>query len=803
MNQRIVLVLILCVIHWASKAQELTVRSQASHEPLELVTIFSLDKGTSAITDARGRADISHFAGADSIVIRFIGFETAIYRFEDLKEKDFTIFLKESLFSLDEVVVSAVGWDQFRRETPQRIISVKPAEVQLQNPQTAADLLGLSGQVFIQKSQMGGGSPMIRGFAANRVLLAVDGVRMNNAIFRSGNLQNVISLDPFAIEKAEVVFGPGSVIYGSDAIGGVMSFRTLRPKLANGEEMVIRGSSTLRWSSANREKTSHVDVNLGWKKWALTTSLSYSDFGDLRMGRHGPEEYLRPEYVETVDGTDRVVTNADPRLQVPTGYEQLNLMQKVRFVPNGAWDLQYGFHYATTGDYPRYDRLIRYRADRLRSAEWYYGPQVWMMHNLHALHHNESALFDQMALTLAYQHFEESRHDRDFGSDIRSNRWEEVDVLSANLDFEKTWNTDQRLFYGAEALLNFVGSMGTDENILTEISAPGPSRYPDDATWHSLAAYVNYRQKVTSQLTLQGGLRYNRVLLNAAFDNTFFPFPFSRARINTGALSGSLGATWLRPDSWQFNLNLSSGFRAPNVDDVGKVFDSEPGAVVVPNPNLRPEYAWNAELGTSKIVGDWLKWDASVYYTFLDDAMVRRNYTLDGRDQILYEGELSRVQAIQNAAFAQVYGLQTALELRLPAGFNLLSRFNWQTGEEELDDGATAPLRHAPPWFGATHLKWEGDQLRLDLYFLYNGEVSNANLAPGEQRKDFIYAIDENGRPYAPAWYTLNLKARYQLIENVSAHVGLENITDQRYRPYSSGIVAPGRNLILSLRAAF
>ena len=127
-------------------------------------------------------------------------------------------------------------------------------DVQFQNPQTTADLLSNSGEVFIQKSQQGGGSPMIRGFATNRVLIAVDEVRMNNAIFRSGNLQNVISIDPFAVENTEVLFGPGSVIYGSDAIGGVMSFTTLAPKFSDSSKVLISGC-LLYTSPSPRDRT--------------------------------------------------------------------------------------------------------------------------------------------------------------------------------------------------------------------------------------------------------------------------------------------------------------------------------------------------------------------------------------------------------------------------------------------------------------------------------------------------------------------------------------------------------------------
>lgn len=227
------------------------------------------------------------------------------------------------------------------------------------------------------KSQLGGGSPTIRGFSTNRLLITVDGVRMNTAIFRSGNLQNVINVDPFALARTEVILGPGSVVYGSDAIGGVMNFYTKKPQFSTENDRFFSGNAVARYSTANEEKTGHIDFNFGTKKWAFFSSASYSNYGDLRMGSHGPEDYLRPDYVERINGEDVLVQNNNPNTQVPTGFDQLNLMQKVRFMPNETWEYNLGVIYSTTSDYSRYDRLTRRRGDQLRSAEWYYGPQNW------------------------------------------------------------------------------------------------------------------------------------------------------------------------------------------------------------------------------------------------------------------------------------------------------------------------------------------------------------------------------------------------------------------------------------------
>ena len=233
---------------------------------------------------------------------------------------------------------------------------------------------------------------------------------------------------------------------------------------------------------------------------------------------------------------------------------------------------------------------------------------------------------------------------------------------------------------------------------------------------------------------------------------------------------------------------------------MGKVFDSEPGAVTVPNPDLRAEYAYNIDMGLAKVFRKVLKVDLSAYYTLLKDALVRRDYTLGGEDSIFYDGTLSKVQAIQNAAVTRVYGFQCGVNWELAKGFNFSSDFNWQLGEEELDNGNISRSRHAAPWFGVSRFIYHVDGLSLQLFSQYSGGLSFDQLPEGEKSKSHIYASDSDGNPYSPAWYTLNFKAMYRFAERFTMSTGLENITDRRYRTYSSGIASPGRNFILSLK---
>ncbi len=783
-------------------SQTITIKDQQTNEPLELVTLSNIKSNLYVTTNSKGQADISAFKDVEKIEIRSLGHKTIVKSYAELEAEGFTISLEISNFSLDEVVVSGSRWRQSSDDVPSKIISISAREVALQNPQSAADLLSISGKVFVQKSQQGGGSPMIRGFATNRLLYSIDGVRMNTAIFRGGNLQNVISLDPFAIENTEVLFGPGSVIYGSDAIGGVMSFQTLTPQLSINDNPFISGKANVRYSSANKEKTGHFDVNLGFKKWAFVTSISSWDYDNLRQGSHGPEDYIKDYYVQRQDSTDVIITQEDKLLQIPSAYSQINMMQKIRFQPNEKWDFQYGFHFSETTPYGRYDRNQRVRNDLPRYVEWDYGPQIWMMNNLNISYDESNSIFDQMSLRLTHQWFEESRVDRNFNSTERNTQAEEVSSFSVNLDFIKKTGGENTFFYGLEYVLNDVTSTGELTDISTGISEVGPARYPK-STWQSMAVYITDEFKVADNFTLSAGARYNHVLLDSEFDTTFYPFPFTKASLSNGALTGSVGGVYRPDETWVLNANFGTAFRAPNVDDVGKVFDSEAGSVVVPNPDLKPEYAYNADLGIAKVFDDIVKVDITGYYTSLKDALVRRDFKLNGQDSIMYQGELSQVQAIQNAASAKVYGVQLGVEVKLPKGFGFATDVNFQKGEEELDNGEISPSRHASPFFGVSRLNYKANKLSMELNVSYQGEKSFDDLPDEEKSKTEIYALDKDGNPYAPSWYTLNFKALYKLTDTFDVSGGIENLTDQRYRPYSSGISGAGRNFILSLTAHF
>ena len=783
--------------------QTLTILEKEQNTPIRNVTITNLTQDEQQVTNSQGKASLEPFSQTDTLKIQHPSYRNTLLGMRALKAQNYTLQLQEQVMPLDEVVVSAYRWRHDRADVPNKVKAIRAEAISFNNPQTSADLLDASNEVFVQKSQLGGGSPMIRGFATKSVLLTVDGVRMNNAIFRGGNLQNVINIDPYSVERTEVIFGPGAVIHGSDALGGVMAFHTKEPRLSRTDSLQVNGAVSTRISTANEERTAHLALNLGTEEWGFLSSFTYTKLGDQEMGATGPATYKRDSFATRINEQDQTVANDDPLTQTPSGFEEWFAMQKVRYDPKASpWQFDYGFHFSRTSDIPRYDRLTLKGDDgKFANATWYYGPQIWMMNHLNVRYQQETALFDKARLSLAQQFYEESRHDRGYQDTFLRHREEQVDIYTANLDLTKKFSDDVQLFYGLQGVYNQVGSEARRENVFDNTTQPAATRYPDGSDYQTYALYANLEHAVGSDWTFNLGGRYSYVQLNADLTGNadFYPLPFDRIDLNTGALNGHAGVVYHPENGWRYRLNASTGFRAPNIDDVGKVFDSEPGRVVVPNDNLSPEYSGNIELGISKRWEDRARVSLTAYVTQVRDAMVRRAKSFNGRDSIFYDGELSETQAIQNASSSLIYGGSFNARVALSPSWRLRGKYTYTEGETE----AGAAVRHVAPPFGAAHLIYEPGRLKLDGYMKFNQQIPYADLAPSERGKPHLYAANQQGRPYSPGWYTLNLKGSLEISQQLTVQAGLTNILDKRYRPYSSGIAAPGRNLYLSLKGTF
>lgn len=807
-------------------SQKVKVLDQQTGKIVKNVSIFNDKQTINITTNNNGFADISEFLNKEIVVFSHLSYTILRVKKSVIKSKNYVIYLTNESEQLDEVVISLFKKEEKANRIAEQIAVLNSRDIQKVSAQTSADLLATIPGIKVQKSQFGGGSPVIRGMESNRVLLVVDGVRMNNAIYRKGHLQSSITVTPNMLEKTEVVFGPSSVVYGSDALGGVIHYYTKTPKLS--EENEVESQVFSRFSTVNHEVTTSVSAEIKRKNWASLTSVSYSDFGDLKAGKkrsHGFDDWGKVFfYSENINGNykENPTRNSNPNLQRNTGYTQTDVLQKF-FVPlSKNTDLKVNLQYSSSSDIPRFDRLAELKDGELKFAEWFYGPQKRFLASTQFLINPNNSWIENGTITAAYQNLQESRIQRKFGSLDRSNREEVVDVFSVNGDFSVSLTEDKKrtLSYGFEFAYNDLKSiaLGKELNIVEgEIAGFSndfniQSRYPDGGSnYLSSAVYVDYRQDITSKSTLNSGIRFTNTNLNAKWiDQTFIQLAETQIQANHSAVTATLGYVYKPNKNWQINSVISSGFRSPNIDDIGRVREKA-GNVTVPNIQVTPEFAYNAEIGIQKYFNNKkFRFGANVYYTLLDKYIQRDFvYNADGSiQQVEFDGEFGNAVSNQNKAQAYITGFTANYLGKISNAWNT-SGFITYTKGRTYD--TKEPLSSIPPLFGQFEVTYRADKIELGAAIRFNSQkdVEDFNVTEGIDNLDLTpivneSATDDKERYFgSPSWVALGLNGRYIISSNFSIRARLDNLLDQHYIEFASGVASPGRNLSVSFRANF
>jgi hemoglobin/transferrin/lactoferrin receptor protein len=707
---------------------------------------------------------------------------------------------------LDEVLIYSNKFAEQKKNIVQKIEVVSAQRIAQLNAQNTGDLLINTGNVFVQKSQQGGSSPVIRGFEASRVLLVVDGIRMNNAIYRAGHLQNIITVDQNMLERVEVLYGPASTIYGSDALGGVVHMRTKAPKLSLTGKTLYTGSAFARYSSANNEKTGHVDLNIGGRKFAWLQSYNYSDFHDLRMGNNYPDKYpdfgRRSQYITAINGIDSIVNNTDDRIQRFSGYRQWDITQKLLFQQNEKINHQLNVQYSNSGNVPRFDRLQDVRNGNLRYAEWYYGPQKREL-AAYELNVSDVGFLNELKAILSYQHIEESRHQREYRRyDKLDNRIEKLNVAAFTIDGRKLWQNNE-LTIGVDGQLNDVKSTAFRKNIVTGAETALDSRYPNgNNNMNYFGAYAQHLLKFgKGKFVLNDGIRFQTIQLHSTIaDNSFFNFPFKEIKQNSFAVTGNVGLIYMPSDQLRINGGFATGFRAPNIDDLARIFESNTASkqLIVPNPDIKPEYTYNVDLGITHTIVNKVRFEVGGFYTWFRNAIALAPFRLNGQDSIDYNGSQSKVFANQNVNRAFLYGFNASATAEITSQLKLFSTINYTFGRLQPGKAEEVPLDHIPPVYGKTSLSYTHTRFTAEAYALYNSWKKIKDYNPSGEDNAQYATVDGT-----PSWMTLNFKSSIGFSKNLMLQAGVENILDRNYRYFASGFSAPGRNFIIALRNSF
>jgi hemoglobin/transferrin/lactoferrin receptor protein len=807
-------------------SQKIKIIDKHTGKSIRNVTVYNEKSTINLSSDSEGFVDVSVFKKNENILFSHISYEPQKIKKTILQKQKMVVFLNKQSAQLDEIVLSVFKKSEKTNRIAEQIAVVSSKEIQKISPQTSADLLATIPGIKVQKSQFGGGSPVIRGMESNRVLLVVDGVRMNNAIYRKGHLQSSISVAPNMLDKTEVVFGPSSVLYGSDALGGVIHYYTKTPKLSVEEE--VKSQFFSRFSSVNQEITSHVSAELRFSNWASLTSISFSNFGDLQSGSrrsHGFKDWGKVFYYsENRYGnyTENPTVNPRPEVLKNTGYHQTDFLQKF-FIPlSKNTELKINLQYSTSSNIPRFDRLIEFKNNSLKFAEWNYGPQNRFLLSSQFLIHPNKKWLESGSITGAYQQIKESRIQRKFGSLDRSFREELVNVFSVNGDFSVSLTQDKKrvLSYGFEFTYNDVTSKSFGKNLVVSNgqingSSSGfkvQSRYPDGGSnYLSSSAYIAYRQDLNSKTTLNTGLRFTNTTLHALWlDQTFIHLPETNVTAVNSAVTATIGYVYRPGKNWQLNSVVSSGFRSPNIDDIGRVREKS-GNISVPNIHVNPEFAYNVEIGLQKYFNDKkFRVGANVYYSLLDNYIQRDFvYNTDGsKKQVQFDGEFGNAITNQNKGTAYVFGYTLSYLGKISSTINS-SGFITYTKGRTYD--TKEPMSSIPPLFGRVEINYKKDKIEFGAALKFNSkkDIEDFNITEGIDNHDLTPIVDPNAildsdKYYgSPSWMTIGLTSNYLLSDTFSIQARLDNIFDEHYIEFASGISAPGRNASISFVANF
>jgi len=812
---RIITIILIILISVKATSQQVKILERGSNFPIENVTIYNDSNNSYVHTNKNGIADLSSFKNSDILFFNHLSYIEYEILKRELSVVEFVVYLTRKAEMLDEIVLSASKGAEKRSRIAEQVSITSKEEIKKLAPQTTADLLANLPGVRVQKSQFGGGSPVLRGMEANRVLLVVDGVRMNNAIYRMGHLHNSISVSPNILDRTEVVFGPSSVVYGSDALGGVIHYYTKTPKVSSKNKVNTHLYS--RYSSINNEFTSQGNIELRRKKWASFTSVSYSNFGDLKMGNnrnHGFDDWGKVnEFSNNTNNyySETPLVNSNNLIQKNTGHNQLDILQKIAIPLSKKNDLMFNLQYSESSNINRFDALTEYSNNNLKWAEWYYGPQKRLLISSQLKINPNKSWLENGTITAAFQNIKESRIQRKYNSLDRSYRFENVDVFSLNGDFfvPLTKGDNRILSYGFETTYNKVNSNAYGKTLdVYNTTIVGftddytvQSRYPDGgSSYTSLATYVNYRQNINKKTTLNTGARIVSTNLNATWiDDTFITLPDFDISLNNAAVTATLGFAYKPSENWQLNSVISSGFRSPNIDDVGKIREKS-GNVTMPNIHLKPEYAYNFETGILKYFNNKkFHTGLNIYYTLLNNYITRDYFEINNSSTIVYDGEEGTILANVNKNNAYIIGSTFSFKGNINETWNTKGSLTYTKGKTY---DTKLPLSSIPPLFGNIAIGYEKDRFQANLNWRFNAKkrLKDYNLIEGiDNLEQTPYNVTTDSYYGNPKWNTFSIHSNYKISNSFTLFLNVDNIFDTHYKEFASSISAPGRNLSVSV----
>ena len=754
-------------------SQNVILINQSTNSPIAEVSLSNGKYGV--ISNVDGVASLTNFNDTNLIKIQHVSYHNKKIKKHLIGD---SIILTPIQYTLRTVTFKEIKNPLlFNSSISQKVNRKKIEKI---NTNSTANLLNQAIGVSVQESQPGGGSPNFRGMEANRLLVVIDGVALNNATYRSGHVQNISTINPFFIDNIRSITGPAAVVYGDGAMGGALIINTINNKsLGENCNLLVQ-----HYESANSSSSLKYINNFQKGEFSFINGLAIESTGNIKMGKnrkHGFENW----------GNESVSTNNNEQLK--TNYNKYDIIQKTFLKLGKKASLTLNNQYSTSSNISRFDKLNDMINGEKKYEKWYYGPQQRIFQSLNFLKECNSIFANQYAVNVAWQNIKESRHKQKLNDLFTSNRYENVSILDGVLDFKKQTKYFN-INYGFSYRKQYVSStahLSSDENTIQF----NTTRYPDGGSEIlDGSVYAQIKWDLFKKTTLFFGERYNFNSLSATFNDTsVYVLPFSKIENKNKALVSSFLIKHVFDKKISSTLSYYMGFRNPNIDDIGKIFSKNDYAVVMPNGNLKSEKSHNLEFSllykTKKIV-----LEIQLFNTQITDAIQRSNSTLNGQDSIIYDGEIMQIQMNQNIESANINGLSIGSNITLNKYVLIDFTLNYLEGKNHLK----RPLAHIPPLNSKFNLSYKIKSHDFIISHIYNGWKKTENYDDNG-----VDNLDEATLDGNPSWYIINFEYSNNLSSNINFSFSIENILDSHYKTFGSGISGYGRNFILSLKTNF
>jgi hemoglobin/transferrin/lactoferrin receptor protein len=668
---------------------------------------------------------------------------------------------------LSPLFVTASRFEQAENNAANSTTRIDADFIRENTRRTLPEALQFTPGVLVQKTANGHGSPIIRGFTGRQNLLMVDGVRLNNSTWRSGPVQYWNTVDPFSIDHIELVKSQGSVLYGSDAIGGTLNAFSKSSGFRDQADGAFYQQGSGYYEYRTNGEGSHIgriESNFGiGGQWGVHLGISGKDYGDIeddsvgRMKNTGyPEQNLDFRF-------DAAVTE---RVNLTLAYQYVDQddiwrWHRTRFNPGWV----HGRHVAAPGTF------LTEIHDQERSLAYL---------NLTGEQPGESAFIRRWHTTLSWQKTQDSTDNLRTPADRRRGSID-LDTYGLDVGFESEIGPGM-LVYGLDYYRDEVDSAASRNGV----ARPDDRPVADGSNYQLFGAYTQYEWQTAETLKIIGGLR--GTYAEAEWDA--YRAPGAPADTRGGGdwdnLSASLRALWDINDCWAVYGGLSQAFRAPNLSDLTGNTVSRGGVQGLGSPDVEPEKYLTAELGT-RYGNETLSGSLAVFHTWSDDAIIGE------------PGPLPNTTVATNGGSGYVYGFEAEGIWNIHPCWTLSAMAGWNEGKTDSPVNGERWITRQLPFTSSVALRWTHPNERLWVEGRLLGAVTENRVHPADQAAD-PQRIPTYG---TPGYIVTSLRGGWQVNEHLDLTCGIENITDEDYRNHGSGQNEPGFGAVLGARLAW